>query len=105
VLDWLVAKCEGIELIYRDEHLRIVPIIDRERITVHCFDGSWVAVIFQRSSFGLPVPCVPPKNGIFGQYQIVTKAFGINAQEAAMRCYVASKLGDTVEVPSELLQS
>ena len=56
------------------------PIIERERITVIAMpNGTW-ATSTPLHSFHHPTPLV-----------------------AAMRCYVASKLGDEVEIPAELL--
>jgi hypothetical protein len=57
------------------------PIIERERITPHAHDnGDWVAQVrgYDSEESG-PTPLI-----------------------AAMRCYVASKLGEEVEVPDEL---
>jgi hypothetical protein len=52
------------------------PIIEREKITLDVFeDGVWVASEYQEG----PTPLI-----------------------AAMRCYVASKMGDEIEVPQEL---
>jgi hypothetical protein len=117
VLDWLVAKCESVEFEIDDGALIIGtryesdtasddygcefdelynpstdwaqggPIIEREGIETRLFadDGSvWYA-------------------------HLGTKPFPLDAQVtgptpliAAMRCYVASKLGGRVEVPDEL---
>jgi hypothetical protein len=61
------------------------PIIERERISVisdfHEIEEGWLAESYEDSiqQFG-PTPLI-----------------------AALRCYVASKLGDEVEVPEELL--
>ena len=57
------------------------PIIERERISVVAMpDGSWQAQgINLRPHFHNPTPLI-----------------------AAMRCYVASKLGDDIEIPKEL---
>lgn len=59
------------------------PIIERERIELGSFADKWQATmhleaesIYERG----PTPLI-----------------------AAMRCYVASKLGDTIEIPEELL--
>ena len=100
-LDWAVAKCEGTvwdaskfleyrnlykydnaTLWYSSHWAQGGPIIERERIGVHpaslpCSD--WVAdtqIIRERTHQYGPTPLI-----------------------AAMRCYVASKLGDEVEVP------
>lgn len=102
-LDWAVAKCEGAD----DETLDPItfkytahasggwclstdwnqggPIIEREGLSVWVFDDvTWRAEnpfssIIQNVQEG-PTPLI-----------------------SAMRCYVASKLGDEVEIPAELL--
>lgn len=102
VLDWMVAKCEGWdttgvyylclavkhgELATRWEELRYSsnwafggPIIERERLAIEPYqDGGWL--------------CVHPTDRWYGNKSGPTPLI------AAMRCYVVSKLGDTVEVP------
>ena len=93
-LDWAVAKCEvGADFIgevddphfYSTDWAQGGPIIERENIAVtgtnfpwwECDDG-WYAHIGDCYSYGT-TPLI-----------------------AAMRCYVASKLGDNVELPEEL---
>lgn len=103
-LDWAVAKCEGIGLgprgsvVYYHEGEPAMwqpstdwaqggPIIEREKISVS--------------------PEYLPCNGWVADTKIVgekTHQHGPTPLIAAMRCYVASKLGDTVEVPAELLE-
>lgn len=90
-LDWVVAKCEGVVYdnsawtSYSTDWAQGGPIIEREAITVS--DGSpvrgleWMAC--DRGS-----SCIQ-----HGPTYLI----------AAMRCYVASKLGDSVEIPEELL--
>ena len=97
VLDYLVAQCEGIETKNYSGALTIRydgdwwqpstdwaqggPIIERERMTVRRYtDALWDASI--------------------GRLDYV--ADGPTPLVAAMRCYVASKLGDEVEIPEEL---
>ena len=107
-LDWAVAKCEGIELTGGRYNRLLVdgrmsrgqemmapykpstdwaqggPIIEREKIGVDCDDlGTWFA------SYDLSA-------------ETAWGATGPTPLIAAMRCYVASKLGDEVEVPEEL---
>jgi hypothetical protein len=99
-LDWAVAKCEG----YLDIDMAVIrngevsvhyfpswnpstdwlqggPIIEREGIMVgpNPFGEGFIANIRDHDDYG-PTPLI-----------------------AAMRCYVASKLGDEVEVPPELM--
>ena len=107
-LDWTVAKCEGVKvifsgtgfLIYSDKSIptgplgRIYqpsaawaqggPIIERERI-----DIKWDRVVWVASS-----RWIQDKERVY--------EYGPTPLHSAMRCYVASKLGDTVEVPEEL---
>lgn len=67
------------------------PIIEREQIAIYHMPGevggAWRAEWHGVSGF--PVKA----------YQA-----GPNPLIAAMRCYVASKLGDTVDIPEELLK-
>jgi hypothetical protein len=106
-LDWAVAKCEGLETYMDDGMVRLVgqpfdrnyafwtpstdwelggPIIEREGVQLRCGLGGWVAL---------------PYDSAFSEeaYQE-----GDTPLVAAMRCYVASKLGDEVELPEELNQ-
>lgn len=72
------------------------PIIECEKIEVTPFpDGEW------RGS-----KCVQKEDSYSpGDYmEAVSHQYGPTPLIAAMRCYVASKLGDEVEVPNELLE-
>jgi len=91
-LDWAVAKCEKTEFTYEDWpwheliHLaystdwsRGGPIIERERIGIRDYGGNvWAADDYIHAVVFGPTPLI-----------------------AAMRCYVASKLGDEVDVPND----
>ena len=108
-LDWVVAKCEG-QTVRIDasipSHLILVlpgeesmvddfytgyspstnwaqggPIIFRERIDITFMDGDEVEAWHVSGAYG------------HDQLPLI----------AAMRCYVASKLGDEVEIPKELI--
>jgi hypothetical protein len=85
-LDWAVAKCEG--QTYHGpawtkpstDWAQGGPIIERERIEVRPYDGvKWIATD-----------------------NLTNHTVGTTPLIAAMRCYVASKLGDEVEIPEEL---
>jgi hypothetical protein len=99
-LDWAVAKCEGLlgpdGIRFSDEYCDSLgqepegdftndwaqggPIIERERIEVRPYDGvNWIATDNLTNHTVGPTPLI-----------------------AAMRCYVASKLGDDIDVPEEL---
>lgn len=107
-LDWAVAKCEGLR-VYQiwPEQINITinkswekyepsvswsqggPIVDREFITLRtnaCVAGHWAAFI----DFG------------GSNTNVKARRSGPTPLIAAMRCYVASKLGDEVELPEEL---
>ena len=107
-LDWAVAKCEFNEPHYEpDDWLVYVterdsdddgwifkpstdwsqggPIIERERISTQTTEDYWYADLTTES-------------GAF--IQLV----GDTALVAAMRCYVASKLGNEVDAPDELME-
>ena len=96
-LDWAVAKCmghcddetiirrlepdeEGWCIAYSTDWAQGGPIIERERLDIYGYDGeNWCANDNLRATQYGPTPLV-----------------------AAMRCYVASRLGDEVEVPEGL---
>ena len=111
-LDWAVAKCEqrnitgfrnGFVFVDGDPGGVVLgmgycpstywaqggPIIERERISmrVNAQGGRWVAFIDNGGRYG----------GIEGRQT------GPTSMIAAMRCYVASKLGDEVDVPEGLI--
>jgi hypothetical protein len=101
-LDWAVDKCQGRNwesaesfLAYHDEGqfnystdwAQGGPIIERECICVEC--------LFDENAWSAWTPAPERESG---------EAYGIGPTPliAAMRCYVASKLGDEVEIPEEL---
>ena len=98
-LDWAVAECEGHDFPAADAFCGIFnpstnwaqggPIIEREIISVShdttCTTVEWAA--------WTPAP-IRDEAEAFG--------YGPTPLIAAMRCYVASKMGDNVEIPEEL---
>ena len=90
-LDYAVGKAEGLShflhgrVPYSSDWSQSGPIIERERIAIdgNAIVGQWMATIYIHNEepweMRGPTPLI-----------------------AAMRCYVASKLGDTVDVPPEL---
>ena len=89
-LDWAVAQCEYFPVRhgvddncpeYSTDWSRGGPIIERERIRLDP-RGLWCAAHDTHEW---------------------TESTGPTPLIAAMRCYVASKLGDEVEVPEELM--
>jgi hypothetical protein len=68
------------------------PILEREKIAVTVTVGSWSAFASDGEHIVHGVPVLKWKH----------KATGPTPLIAAMRCFVASKLGDEVDVPEEL---
>ncbi len=88
-LDWAVAKSSWLPGTahhlfevkpYSTDWSQGGPIIEREGMQIQTFMDKWLASI--------PKPFVQQE--------------GPTPLVAAMRCYVASKLGDEVEIPEEL---
>lgn len=101
-LDWAVAKivCDAGWLA---RHLHLLPtmpfstdwsqggpLVAREKLELRCNDDGW-----QAFCFGFPVAKAHSGKKVW--------ASGPTPLVAAMRCFVASKLGDEVEIPEELL--
>jgi hypothetical protein len=100
-LDWAVSKAEGINMeprfmktawvAYSTDWSQGGPIIEREKITLDYFGdgghehgGEWLGQTWDQ-------------NG-----NLVSEEMGYTPLIAAMRCYVASRLGDEVTIPEEL---
>ncbi len=95
-LDWAVAKCEGLDQYFDTEEKCAFddegcayepstnwaqggPIIEREKIELEHDGFEWWARIRADEDCKGPTPLI-----------------------AAMRCYVANKLGEEIELPEEL---
>jgi len=96
-LNWAVAKCW-----YGDEYDMSIPLFDDGLIFAPSTNWSHGGPIIEREWIGLH--CVndslweaecPAPGGLAMQN-------GPTPLIAAMRCYVASKLGDEIEIPEEL---
>ena len=101
-LDWAVAKCEGIDYMKDDVRFRGAyarkystdwaqggQIIEREKIAIYLngYEDEWMG---------------EDEDEWMGEGGW-KRGTGPTPLIAAMRCYVASELGDEVEVPDELL--
>lgn len=100
-LDWAVAKCEGWERDMERRYHSNDPDFQYEYSTDWAQGGS----IIEREK----IDVFHQDNGYTGAIKMATDAdphprpyFGPTPLIAAMRCYVASKLGDEVEIPEEL---
>lgn len=104
-LNWAVAKCEGVKYRHMVDHIGAGvngswwvrksystdwsqggPIIERECITLVNADGADVWSAY-------PIADNPVAHRRSGSTPLI----------AAMRCYVASKFGDSIEIPDQLL--
>lgn len=101
-LDWAVAKCEGVERTWGRSRLKPYeyykghayssdwaqggPIIERERIGIEPWGAGmqWLAQTYNKAG------------------RVLFRQYGLTPLIAAMRCYVASKLGSEIEIPEEL---
>ncbi len=90
-LDWAVALCEvgPIDIkdiddphFYSTDWAEGGPIIEREKITTEWTGEDWMGYIRHDEEFFGPTPLI-----------------------AAMRCYVASKLGEEITVPEAFLET
>lgn len=105
-LDWAVAEAEGyfdadmasvhdgvVDVFYFDKWSPSTDweqggkIIERERISISPRDGYWEALYH---------------DNLFQEDGSDYFQMGATPLVAAMRCYVASKLGDEVQLPKEL---
>ncbi len=107
-LDWAVAKCEGVSVEYVNDGITQCllckpsgryapstnwmqggPIIERERIRIR----------FETECYWY---FTTPTDTWIANYEGVGEWLGPTPLIAAMRCYVASKLGNEMEIPDEL---
>ena len=107
-LDWAVAKCEGKcegdfawyydrrdTFKYSTDWAQGGPIIEREGIDIHRVNSlMWSARWWSDNSAMVQNPAQRFRHNI--------QMDGSTPLVAAMRCYVASRLGDEVEIPDEL---
>jgi len=114
-LDWAVAKCDGHKVFIKHAPLQVMytperkrswyiyrpstnwaqggPIIEREGIELLCNVSAVQAAAFKDAN---PEWFACPKHGRSDHWHGTTPLI------AAMRCYVASKLGDEIEMPQGL---
>jgi hypothetical protein len=103
-LDWAVAKCEGFDPETLNTKTGVVYSL---RYGVYTPSTNWAqgGPIIEREFIEFGVSKTDPIRYAAKIYvndkRII--AHGSTHLIAAMRCYVASKLGDTVDVPPELV--
>lgn len=102
-LDWAVAKCEGVTIdiciLPEKTALFRTPIGSGQwRPSTNWSQGG---PILERE--GISIVCMAPQHwGAHPSRGDDPFIYSETPLSAAMRCYVASKLGDEVEVPEEL---
>lgn len=109
-LDWAVANCDGIT--DHDMGSFIIPILDAVQAYQYSPSTDWAqgGPVIEREGIDVVnaknigyneawMACAPKRFGSRGDY-----SYGPTPLIAAMRCYVAAKLGDEVEVPDELVK-
>lgn len=100
-IDWLVAKCEaqrGEESKGPDWLAWLVPAPSMIPHYHPSTDWAQGGPIIDRESIGL----MPSRTAYYERDGGTYYSYGPTPLIAAMRCFVASKLGDEVEVPEEL---
>ena len=95
-LDWAVAKCEGF---CKGD---FAWYYDRRDIFKYSTDWAQGGPIIEREIIGLDYDAADGWQTRDFDTQEIT-ATGPTPLIAAMRCYVASKLGEEVDVPKELI--
>jgi hypothetical protein len=107
-LDWAVAKCEGYQAVFTDGTIR--PVFRKAQAveaTWPEYSTDWAqgGPIIGRENIGLV--CQQPESIQRCAYRQTAEGevfyhYGPTPLIAAMRCYVASELGDEVDIPEEL---
>lgn len=115
-LDWAVAQCEGWEqgriflLGEPIKHVRISNLPDIEHTYLYSFryspSSNWAqgGPIIEREKINLAAPSPIHEEWTAMTWLNRSKQDGPTPLTAAMLCYVASKLGDVVEIPATLFQ-
>ena len=97
-LDLAVAQCEGHDV---DD-----PIWWADFGNESCYSTDWAqgGPIIEREKISVSPEYLPGSGWVADTRNISEKThqYGPTALIAAMRCYVASKLGDKVDIPKEL---
>ena len=106
-LDWAVAKCEGEEVRLEKGQLEALWTDNGYKPSTYWAHGGSV---IEQEKIGVwwATHYVDDDGQEYGNHWYAETAEGLVGDGptpliAAMRCYVASKLGDEVEVPNELL--
>ena len=105
-LNWAVAKCQGknITLMRNDDGSLFPQPVWADGLWQQCYSSSWAqgGPIIEREISELyehkQLECWAAKS------KAGNVRYGPTPLSAVMRCYVAGKFGDEVEVPDELME-
>ena len=109
-LDWLVAKCEGYTNLRRNPHRFAQQLIMNRGGTIknlgelnYSSDLAQGGPLIEKELINLITTAgYPWRATVYMGGGVWIDQEGPTPLIAAMRCYVASKMGDVVEVPEEL---
>ena len=112
-LDWVVAVCKNLEIHPPQKDMKIaVRNVEWEPWWVFTPSTNWAqgGPILEREGISISSPRPEEDDRDWQARALSVSSFmsreykkGDTPLEAAMRCYVTSKLGDEVEIPEELL--
>ena len=103
-LDWLVAKIEGDEVVWYDKQGRAYERSkwDVDPLYKPTTNWSQMGPIIERVPLQVGKAQISESFVAYSQNGVSCQQFGNTPLIAAARCYVASKLGEELEVPEEL---
>ena len=108
-LDWAVQEIEYQRMVAEGEHVKQWALDDHRAgasINHYSTDWLWGGPIIQREGISVGYQGhlgVPLDSLWYATNRVDACGFGQTPLIAAMRCYVASKLGNQINVPEELL--
>jgi hypothetical protein len=115
-LDWAVAKCEGVEHSMEVNrmgslsfdaglHPYIADLDKPGRYQIYNPSTNWCrgGPIIEREKICLE-HAITEGNSRWAATAYLAEEYGPTPLIAAMRCYVATKLGDTISIPNELIE-
>ena len=102
-LDWAVAKCEGIEVEYIDDSIKQCLLMKPSGSGIFAPSTDWEqgGAIIERESINLWRENARAR-WCASADEDKPDYWATSPLVAAMRCYVASKQGDEIEIPEEL---
>ena len=107
-LDWAVQEIEYQRMVAEGEHVKQWALDDHRagsRSAHYSTDWLWGGPILEREQISVDFDADPECGGPCAASTRDSHCYWVGPTPliAALRCFVTSKLGDTVEVPDELL--